>query len=107
MASGKLGAAALAASTHTTIYTVPANNVATVNVAIVNRGADDAEVRIAITTEATTPLDADYVEFGAIVPGAGGILERSALVAGSAEKIMVWASTADVTVRVNGFVEAQ
>lgn len=107
MAGGKLGAAALAAATYTTVYTVPANKVATLNVAVVNRGASDAAVRVAITTEATTPLNADFIEFDVVVPGAGGILERTALVAGSGEKIMVRASTADVTVRVHGLVEDQ
>jgi Fe-S cluster assembly scaffold protein SufB len=107
MAGGKLGSAALAAATYTVVYTVPANKIATLNVAVVNRGGADAEVRVAITTEAATPAVADFIEFDAVVPGEGGILERTALVAGSGEKIMVRASTADVTVRVHGLVEDQ
>ena len=107
MASGKLGAAALTANTYNTVYTVPADKAATLNVAIVNRGADDATVRVAITTESTSPLDADFIEYDAPLSGAGGVLERTALVAGSGENVMVRASTDNVTVRVHGFEEDQ
>jgi hypothetical protein len=107
MASGKLGAAALAAETYTTVYTVPAGIVSTVNVLFVNRGPASADVRVALTTQAATPLVADFVEFGATVPGNGGVLERTALVAGPGEKVMVWASAADVSVRVHGFEGGQ
>lgn len=103
MASGKLGAANLTANSYATIYTVPAGIVSTLNIAIVNRGAADATVRVALTTQATTPGLADFVEFDAIVPAAGGILERTALVAGAGEKIMVQSTLADVSVRVHGF----
>ena len=105
MASGKLGAADLAADTYATVYTVPASTVSTLNIAIVNRGSGDATVRVALTTEATTPALADFVEFDAIVPGAGGILERTALVAGAGEKVMVRSTSGDVSVRVHGFEE--
>lgn len=102
MASGKLGSAAPAADTDTTVYTVPSATVATVNVSVVNRGADAATVRVAITS-AASPAAADWVEYDAPVPGAGGVLERTALVAGAGEKIIVRANTANCTVRVHGF----
>lgn len=103
MASGKLGAADLAADTYATVYTVPASTVSTLNIAIVNRGSGDATVRVALTVEATTPALADFVEYDAIVPAAGGILERTALVAGAGEKIMVRSTSGDVSVRIHGF----
>ncbi|WP_178860851.1 hypothetical protein [Thiomicrorhabdus cannonii] len=105
MASGKLGSAALAADTYTTVYTVPAGKAATINIALVNRGADTALVRVALTNEAVTPLDEDFIEYDAKLPIDGGILERTAVVASAGEKIMVMASTASVTVRVHGFEE--
>jgi hypothetical protein len=107
MSNGKLGSASLAALTYTTVYTVPAGKVATFNVVMVNRGITNAEMRVAITTQASTPLDADFIEFDAILPREGGILERTALVAGAGEKVMVRASTSNVSVRVHGLVEEQ
>lgn len=104
MASGKLGSAALAANTDTTVYTVPASTVATINVAIVNRGTADATVNVAIAP-AGAPADADYIEFGVVIP-ANGILERTAIVAGAGERVVVRSSTADCSVRVHGFEEA-
>lgn len=103
MPSGKLGAAALVANTDTTVYTVPASTVSTVNVAIVNRGTTSAVVNVAIAPGAT-PGNADFVEFGVTIPP-NGILERTAIVAGAGERVVVRSSTADCTVRVHGFEE--
>ena len=103
MASGKLGSAALAANTDTTVYTVPASTVATINVAIVNRGSADATVNVAIAPTGA-PDNADYIEFGVSIP-ANGILERTAIVAGAGERVVVRASTANCSVRVHGFEE--
>ena len=103
MASGKLGSAALAANTDTTVYTVPASTVATINIAIVNRGSVAATVNVAIAPTGT-PVDADYIEFGAVIP-ANGILERTAIVAGAGERVVVRSSTANCSVRVHGFEE--
>ena len=79
MASGRLGVAALAANTDTTVYTVPADTIASCNVALVNRGATDAVCNVAFATGGT-PTTAEYVEFGELFP-ANGILERTAIVA--------------------------
>lgn len=103
MASGKLGSAALAANTDTTVYTVPASTVATINVAIVNRGSESATVNVAIAP-AGTPANADYIEYGVTIP-AKGVLERTAIVAGAGEHVVVRASTANCSVRVHGFEE--
>lgn len=104
MASGRLGSATLAADTDTTVYTVPASTVATINVAIVNRGSADATVNVAIAPTGS-PASADYIEFGVVIP-ANGILERTAIVAGAGECVVVRSSTADCSVRVHGFEEA-
>lgn len=104
MASGKLGSATPSANTNTIVYTVPASTVASINVAIVNRGSSDAVVNLAIS-ESGTPNSADYVEYGVTVP-ANGILERTAIVAGAGEKVVVYPSTANCSVRVHGYEEA-
>lgn len=103
MASGRLGVAALAANTDTTVYTVPAGTIASCNVALVNRGTTDAVCNVAFATSGT-PTTAEFVEFGVKIP-ANGILERTAIVAGAGERVVVRSSTANVTVRVHGFEE--
>jgi hypothetical protein len=99
--SGKLGAVVPAANTDTTVYTVPAGKVASINVTFVNRGAASAIVNLAIATSAT-PANADFIEFGVEIP-LNGILERTGLVASAGELVVVRASTADCSVRVHGF----
>lgn len=103
MASGKLGSATPAADTDTPVYTVPAATVASVNVAIVNRGSAAAVVNVAIAATGS-PANADYIEYGVTIP-ANGILERTAIVCGAAEQVVVRSSTADCSVRVHGFEE--
>jgi hypothetical protein len=102
MASGKLGSAALAADTDTTIYTCPAETTAVVNVNLCNRGGLGATVRVSIG--AASPAEADYVEYGAVIP-AGGVLERSGLVVGAGEVLVARANTGDVAVRAFGYEE--
>lgn len=104
MASGKLGSAALTADTNTTIYTVPADTVTTLNVSVVNRGINDAVVSIALSATGS-PANADYIEYGVILPGNGGVLERTALVAGVGERVVVRSSTGNCSARVHGFEE--
>ncbi len=101
MASGKLGSAALAANTDTVVYIVPNGTTATVNIAIVNRGTFDALVYIAVAPNGV-PTDADYIEYGAVIP-ANGVLERTAIVAGAGEHVVVRSSNANCSVRVFGF----
>ncbi|DAB30678.1 MAG TPA: hypothetical protein CFH84_02690 [Sulfurimonas sp. UBA12504] len=103
MASGKLGNASLEAITNTTVYTVPAGKVATINAGFVNRTSSPITVRMAIAVLAT-PTDAEYVEYGASIP-ANGVLERSGIVCGQNEKIVCYASVTGVSVRIFGFEE--
>lgn len=100
--SGLLGKAALAADTDTLIYTVPADTVTTLSVLIVNRGTDAAKFRVAITDQ-VSPVDADYIEFDAVLPPTGGVFERTGLVCSAGEKVYVRSSSADCSVRLNGF----
>ena len=103
MASGKLGSATPSANTNTIVYTVPASTVASINVAVVNRGLSDALVRVAVAANGT-PTSADYIEYDVTIP-ANGVLERTAIVAGAGEHVVVYASTADCSVRVHGYEE--
>lgn len=101
---GKLGSAALPADEYITVYEVPEEKAASLNILAVNRGEESALFYVAIGTTATPAAD-DFVEHGAPLPRHGGIFERTGIVASAGEKVIVRATTADVTVRIHGFEE--
>jgi uncharacterized protein YlzI (FlbEa/FlbD family) len=101
--SGQLGSAAPAADTATTLYTVPADTRATVNIHACNRGAFTAKVRIAITADAS-PSNKDWIEFNAPVE-ANGVLQNTAVVMSAGEKIVVQDDTGEVSYRVHGMTK--
>jgi hypothetical protein len=88
MSSGLLGKAAPAANTDTTLYTVPAGTYIVANLSVVNRGTIDAKVMVALAP-AAVPTNADWIEFDAIIPANGGVLERSAIMAETGERVVV------------------
>ena len=102
MASGKLVSAALAATTATSVYTVPALKTATFNVCAVNRGTSVVTFRLSIG--AATPANADFIEYDVIIP-ANGVLERTALMATAGEVVVAYASAATVSIRIYGIEE--
>jgi hypothetical protein len=101
MASGRLGASDLSATTNTSVYTVPVSKVATVNVSICNRNASSATVRLAVAA-AGTPTAAEYIEYGAVVE-AGVPLERTGIVMDAGKILVASSDTANVSVVVWGF----
>jgi hypothetical protein len=105
MASGRLGAADLAATTNTLIYTVPASTVATVNINICNRNASDIVVRLAHLNGAIGTLAVeDYIEYGETVKS-NGVLERTGIVMTATHTIVAYSDTANVSVQVHGWEE--
>ena len=109
MASGRLGKALLAANTDTTLYTAPAGTVATATVTLCNSSTSSANVRLAVATTAT-PASADFIEYefvlgAAGVPGAINILERTGIVLGPGEQLIVRANASGVAARAHGFEE--
>lgn len=103
MASGILGQSSPAATTNTTVYTVPAATVASFSVNFCNRGATAATVRLAIASSGT-PSNAEWFLYDVSIPG-NGALERTALVANAAENVVVYVSNANISVSVYGFEE--
>ncbi|MDD2267014.1 hypothetical protein [Sulfuricurvum sp.] len=103
MASGRLGNADLAATTNTKVYTVPVGKVSTINAGFVNRSSVQVKVRMAIAST-DVPTNAEYVEYDAPIP-ANGVLERSGIVCGENEKIVCYASSTGISVRIHGFEE--
>lgn len=94
MATGRLGAVDItSATTWTTVYTVPATTFSVVTLTIVNRGASNVQVRVALTTNASSPGNGDYLEYDAtIVPK--GVLEKTGIVMDSTNKYLVVYSSA-------------
>lgn len=87
MATGKLGAQDLSATTDTTVYTCPTDTFAVVTVSVCNRGATTAAVRIAVSST-TTPAAADYLEYDTDLL-AKGVIERTGIVMDSTNKYLV------------------
>lgn len=104
MASGKLGANDVSATTNTTVYTCPASTYAVVAVNICNRGASAANVRIAVA-DTDTPGNAEYIEYDTQV-FAKNVLERTGLVLSAGQKIVVYSSAASISAVVVGIETA-
>ena len=105
MATGRLGADDLSAATNTTIYTVPADTFAVATVSVCNRNASTAAT-IQIAVAATdTPTSSEYIEYDTQLV-ASGVLERTGLVVGAGQKIVVRSSTGSVNAVVYGIETA-
>ena len=103
MPTGVLGQAAPAATTLTTVYTVPATKTAVFNVSIANTTGFPIAVRLAVASTATPAL-AEYIEYDTVLVG-NGVLERGGIVAQAAENVVVFASAAGLSVSVYGYEE--
>lgn len=100
MASGLLGAADLAATTNTTVYTV-SDSVCSFSVNFCNRNSVGTSVRLAIAASGT-PTAAEYVMYDVFVDG-NGMVERTGLVAQSAKNVVVYSGSSGVSVQVYGY----
>ena len=97
MATGRLGTPAdLSATTLTTIYTVPTSTFAVVSINLVNRNATSIDARIALAAT-DTPDNSEWIEYDVTIP-ANAVLERTGLVLGASQKIVVFSSDASVSV---------
>lgn len=100
MATGRLGAANLAAATDTSIYTVPADTFSVVTVSVCNRGTTAANIRIALSNTATPGVE-EFLEFDTAL-SAKGVLERTGVVMDAGKRIVVRSSAIDVSAVVYG-----
>lgn len=103
MATGILGQSSPAATTNTTVYTVPAATTATFNVSIANTTGNIIAVRLAIAGTGS-PAASEYLEYDTALP-ANGVLERTGIVAQAAENVVVYASATGLSVSVYGYEE--
>jgi hypothetical protein len=105
MASGILGQSALAATTNTTVYTVPASTHAVVNVSILNRsGSAAATIRLALSATGS-PGNAEWIEYDVSIPK-NGILERTAISLNAGKNIVAYTDGTDMSVSVYGIEQA-
>lgn len=102
---GRLGAAALAATTDTALYVTPASRKATGTLTLANRSSTDATVRVAMIDGAIGTLaNEDYLAYDLTLPGNGQyILDR--LPMATTHTLMVRASTANVSATFIGIEE--
>lgn len=103
--SGLLGKSSLAPNAYQVVYTVPAGKIATLNISACNRGQSSTYLRVAVTNSGVNPLVADFIEHDFLMPGYGGVVERTAIVASPGEQIVCRSSSGNVSIRVHGFLE--
>jgi len=106
MATGKLGANDLAATTLTTVYECPAATYSVVSINICNRGTSTTGVRIAIgiriaIADSATPGAAEYIEYDTEV-FSKNVLERTGIVLAATQRIVVYSTQASVSAVVVG-----
>jgi hypothetical protein len=93
-----LGQSAPAATTATTLYTVPSSTYAVVStITIANRATGAATYRIAVRPNAATLANQHYIAYDAIVPANDTIALTLGITADAADLIEVYASTADLS----------
>lgn len=100
MATGRLGNQALAATTNTTVYTVPAGFYTVCTVSITNRNMTTVRFRLA-TSSTTTPSNQEWIEYDTVIVG-NGVFERTGLVLEAGLNIVVYSDTASVGCTVFG-----
>ena len=99
---GRLGAAALAATTNTILYTVPSGRRATVNVNLCNRTTADIAVRRAHEDGSSgAPATEDFLWYDYLLP-ANGAVERTGISIAAGHSIVAYAAAAGVSVIVQG-----
>lgn len=103
MPTGRLGAATLAANTHTTVYAVPAGKTSALSINLCNTSSAAVTARIALAASAT-PANGEFIEYDAVIP-ASGVLERGGIVLGAGQFLVVRASGLGVNATVWGYEE--
>lgn len=91
----RLGAADLAATTNTTLYTAPALTQAVATVGLCNRNGSAQTVRLALAA-ADTPTASEWLEYDFSVP-ANGVLERTGIALDAGKKLVVYAGGAGIS----------
>lgn len=99
----RLAAVDCGAATNESVYTVPTNRRAAVTLSLCNRTSEQLDVRVALAASGT-PTNAEWIEYDALVPSGGGI-ERSGLLLGASQRIVVRAGATGISAVVWGVEE--
>src|SRR3990167_1212541 len=97
---GRLGAADLAATTETLLYTCPASTKAFVSVNLCARSGSPT-VRIAIADNGAA-ADADWIEYDYAISAGSTPLVREGIILTATDRIYVWASATGVSAVIYG-----
>lgn len=92
----RLGAADLAATTNTTIYTAPSLTQAVVTVSVCNRNATAQTIRLALASS-DTPGNSEWFEYDYSLE-ANGVLERTGIAMDAGKKIVAYAGGTGISV---------
>lgn len=105
MTIGRLGAVNLSASVNTILYTAPAGSFATLTINMCNRTLTSSKIRIAILSGALGSLSVnDYIEYDVAISTAG-MIERSGIVVGPGNSVMVFSDSSNMSAVCWGFEE--
>ncbi len=111
MPTGRLGAKDIdgttnAVATNIGVYVVPAATIASCNINIVNRGAVDAKIRLALIDGAIGDIAVeDYIEYDFTI-GANAVIERTGISLGAAATVLFRSDVVDVNCVITGVEES-
>lgn len=89
--SGVLGSRNLLSEVNQAVYVNNYSDVAAVTVSVCNKHYISTNISIAVSTSATSPSNAEWLEYEAIVPGKG-VLERSGILVTPGHYVVVKSS---------------
>lgn len=93
-----LGQSAPAATTSTDLYTVPASTEAVISSLVVcNRSTSSATYRISVSPDGAALANSQYIVYDATINGSDTVALTLGITVNAADKIRVYASTADLT----------
>ncbi|RLA01523.1 MAG: hypothetical protein DRQ42_03000 [Gammaproteobacteria bacterium] len=101
MASGRLGAADLAAVTITDVYTVPLGVLTSMNINVCNRNDSIIRIRLAMSSVSGAQANEEYIEYDTTIEPYG-VLERTGIALDSGKFITAYSDTANVSVVITG-----
>jgi len=104
--TGRLGAFNLYAGVPQAIYVCDKTVGTTLTVSICNRSNVDARIRIALSTSATSPTSDEYLEYDAVI-SAKGVLERTGIVVGTGEYVVVQSNVDGVSAMAYGVTQGE
>lgn len=103
MAKKVLGQAALAATTNTDVYTVPAGKTTVVSTLVIaNRGAASTTYRVAVRPAGAALADAHYIVYGATIPANSTDLFTIGITLAETDVVTVYAGAATLSVSLFG-----